>query len=109
LEGLIDPIVVWTMRAVPPAGLAFHKGDLFVAALGGGALVRIKQPPDDGGDTVIGIEYWFARDPDDAVLGRIRDVVNGPDGALYILTSNRDGRGAPRPGDDRIYRLVPQP
>jgi glucose/arabinose dehydrogenase len=41
------------------------------------------------------------------VLGRLRDVVEGPDGALYILSSNRDGRGAPRPGDDHIYRLVP--
>ena len=29
------------------------------------------------------------------------------DGALYILTSNRDGRGTARPGDDHIYRLTP--
>jgi glucose/arabinose dehydrogenase len=38
--------------------------------------------------------------------GRIRDVVQGPDG-LYILTSNRDGRGSPAPNDDRILRLIP--
>ncbi len=107
LEGLVDPIFVWTTRAVPPAGLAFHEGDLFVAALGGGALVRIKVAPDNGAYTVSGVEHWFARGPDDAVLGRLRDVVEGPDGALYILSSNRDGRGAPRPGDDHIYRLVP--
>ncbi len=107
LEGLIDPIFVWTTRAVPPAGLALHEGDLFVAVLGGGALVRIKLATDDGGYTVIDVEHWFARGPDDAVLGRLRDVVEGPDGALYILTSNRDGRGAPRLGDDHIYRLVP--
>lgn len=40
-------------------------------------------------------------------LGRIRTVVEGPDGALYALTSNRDGRGDPRPNDDRIVRIVP--
>jgi len=105
---LIDPVFVWTTRAVPPAGLAFHRGDLFVAVLGGGALVRIKVAPDNGGHTAVGIEHWFARAPDDAVPGRLRDAVEGPDGALYILTSNRDGRGVPRPGDDHIYRLVPE-
>lgn len=106
LARFVDPILVWTTRAVPPAGLVFYRGDLFVAALGGGGLVRIKLAMNKAGYTVIGVEHWFARGPDDAVLGRLRDVVEGPDGVLYILTSNRDGRGAPRPGDDHIYRLV---
>jgi glucose/arabinose dehydrogenase len=39
--------------------------------------------------------------------GRLRDVVVGPDGALYIATSNRNGRGSPATDDDRILRLVP--
>lgn len=38
--------------------------------------------------------------------GRLRDVAEGPDGALYLLTSNRDGRGRPRPGDDRVLRIT---
>ena len=38
--------------------------------------------------------------------GRLRDVVEGPDGALYVGTSNRDGRGSPRAGDDRLLRLT---
>jgi hypothetical protein len=37
----------------------------------------------------------------------VRVVVEGPDGALYALTSNRDGRGDTREGDDRIVRIVP--
>jgi len=38
--------------------------------------------------------------------GRLRDVVEGPDGALYFATSNRDGRGNPAPDDDRVLRLT---
>jgi glucose/arabinose dehydrogenase len=40
-------------------------------------------------------------------FGRLRTVVEGPRGALYVLTSNRDGRGLPRRGDDRILRIMP--
>jgi glucose/arabinose dehydrogenase len=39
--------------------------------------------------------------------GRLRTPVVGPDGALYVLTSNRDGRGAPADEDDRILRIPP--
>ena len=40
-------------------------------------------------------------------FGRLRTVVEGPRGALYVLTSNRDGRGIPSSADDRILRLTP--
>jgi glucose/arabinose dehydrogenase len=40
-------------------------------------------------------------------FGRVRTVVQGPDGALYALTSNRDGRGSPGRRDDRVLRIVP--
>jgi len=40
-------------------------------------------------------------------FGRLRDVQTGPDGYLYILTSNQDGRGTPSSNDDRILRIVP--
>ena len=46
----------------------------------------------------------------DGTYGRLRHVEQGPDGALYLLTSNRDGRAPgefPREGDDRLVRIEP--
>lgn len=43
----------------------------------------------------------------DESYGRLRDVQQGPDGYLYILTSNRDGRGWPDSSDDKILRIKP--
>jgi len=103
----IDPIVVWD-KATPPSGMTFCRGEvlkrfdgnLFVATLGSEALIRLVI---DRTNKVERIERWFPEK-----YGRLRDVVEGPDGFLYFLTSNRDGRGAPRPGDDKIYRLMPK-
>ena len=43
----------------------------------------------------------------DGRFGRLRTVVEGPRGDLYVLTSNRDGRGTPSRSDDRILRITP--
>ena len=39
--------------------------------------------------------------------GRLRDAVAGPDHCLYALTSNRDSRGSPQAGDDKLLKLCP--
>jgi len=104
-SGFEDPLVVWDEDSVPPAGMAFHRGALYLGMLGSGALIRLRLDGTAAETRVTAIERWFASGLEEGVLGRIRDVVSGPDGHLYVLTGNRDGRGTPRPGDDRIYRL----
>ena len=98
----IDPIAMWPNTSVPPAGMTFHKGALYVATLRSEALIRLRIE----GRRVLSIERLFAGDEYDGVLGRLRDAVDGPDGHLYVLTSNRGGRGNPRPGDDKILRMT---
>jgi len=44
----------------------------------------------------------------DGTYGRLRDLVQAPDGSLYILTSNVDGRGVAAPDYDKIIRVVPE-
>jgi quinoprotein glucose dehydrogenase len=100
-----DPIVMWPGNSVPPAGTAFHQGDLYIATLHSEALIRLKFARSGRRFRVTTIERLFAKNEDYGVLDRLRDAVNGPDGALYMLTSNRDGRGSPRESDDKILRL----
>lgn len=76
-----------------PAGMAFLNGSLYFGGLRGQALYQYD------------IEKKELKTHLKGQLGRIRDVVLGPDKLLYITTSNRDGRGTPSARDDKIIRL----
>jgi glucose/arabinose dehydrogenase len=102
--GLTSPVAEWT-RAIAPAGMAFYRGDdeawrgdLFLTSLATGALVRVQL--DDGGEA-------SCQEFIPLGLGRLRLVMPGPDGFLWVGTSNRDGRGAARNDDDVIVRVRP--
>ncbi len=100
----IDPLISWE-RATPPSGICFYKNFLFIATLRSEALIKIEIKKEDGKYKVRSIERWFAEGYYKGRYGRLRDVVIGPDSCIYILTSNRDGRGNPRRGDDKILKI----
>jgi quinoprotein glucose dehydrogenase len=106
---LIDPLVCWAGASVPPGGIAFAGNDLLVATLKSEALIRIRFSGSGDQYRISDIQRWFASSQSSGRYGRLRDVVAGPDSSFYVLTSNRDGRGRAKPGDDRILRIVQMP
>jgi glucose/arabinose dehydrogenase len=94
--------------AIAPSGASFYRGqripqfanNLFVATLRGTHLLRLTVDP--GAGRITGSERLL-----EGAYGRLRDVISGPDGYLYFCTNNRDGRGSPMSGDDRVLRIVP--
>ena len=61
----------------------------------------LKVELDEAGKQVENIESLFKEE-----YGRIRNIIEAPDGSLYMMTNNRDGRGNPAEQDDRIIKLV---
>ncbi|HVF32299.1 MAG TPA: PQQ-dependent sugar dehydrogenase [Acidimicrobiales bacterium] len=86
--------VVYEADAIPQ-----WKGSLLFTTLKGNDLRRLTFAADG---TVADEEVLY-----DGEFGRLRDVAVGPDGAVYLATSNKDTRGNPRSGDDRIVRIGP--
>jgi len=93
-----NPLVTWRTSDASPSGAAIAGSSLYVGALAGERLWRVP---------LHGTSVGRPRALRSGRYGRLRTVARAPDGALWISTSNRDGRGAPRAGDDRIIRLRP--
>jgi glucose/arabinose dehydrogenase len=89
----IDPLLQWPTSEASPSGLGFVGGTFFLAALKGERLWAI--PP--GATTA---RAFFV-----GTFGRLRDAVAGPNGTLWLLTNNTDGRGFPHSGDDRLLQV----
>jgi glucose/arabinose dehydrogenase len=104
-EGMVPPIIhAGTSETWAPAGAAFATGgpwagSLLFTGLRGQTLYRVQLNPNDPRKAVQLERHFYRR------FGRLRDVVEGPDGNLYLLTSNRDGRGSPIEDDDRVIRM----
>jgi glucose/arabinose dehydrogenase len=93
----VDPVAQWSTAEASPSGLAIVGDTLFLAALRGERLWSIA-PATTGGPLTV--TPWFVGE-----LGRLRDVTAGPDGELWFISNNTDGRGSPSAGDDRLYRV----
>ena len=104
---VVGPVTAWT-PTVGVSGADFYdadlipgwKGSLLVTSLRGATLFRLTLSAD--GRQVVEQEALFRGE-----YGRLRDVLVGPRGEVYLATSNRDGRGRPASDDDRILRILP--
>lgn len=107
--GLTDPALIFTPAVAPASGM-FYSGTVFpqlkntflFGALRGEGIIQIVFNQFDttqitSYQKLAGIE-----------VGRVRDIVQGPDGLIYFTTSNTDSRGRPRTGDDQVMRFVPK-
>ncbi len=110
-SGMVTPRLTWD-EAAPPGGAAFYRGDaipewkgsLLIGTLKSKHLHLVAFDPKTPGK-VARHEVYLEGDPPNG-FGRLRDVIMGPDGALYVTTSNCDGRGE-CPGDkDKILRIT---
>jgi glucose/arabinose dehydrogenase len=97
LDCMVDPIAQWTTAEASPSGIAFAQGYIFMASLRGERLWAIPVADGWAGKPVAFFTHQF---------GRLRTIETAPDGSLWLTTSNTDGRGKPRDGDDRILRIT---
>ena len=96
--GLESPVIHSGRETWAPSGLAFLDGSLFFAGLRGQSLYQ----------AVIENQTVILSRHLNKSFGRLRDVVIGQDNLLYLLTSNRDGRGVPIANDDQSIRINPE-
>jgi glucose/arabinose dehydrogenase len=94
----VNPKLTWPTDDASPGGAAIAQGALYVGALQGRGVWRVPLHGTRAGKPRLLFKGRY---------GRVRTIVRTPDGSLWLTTSNRDGRGSPRAGDDRIVRFVP--
>ncbi len=106
--GMISPVIQsGTNETWAPSGAAFvtsgaWSGSLLFTGLRGQTLYRLTLDSNNP-YKALSLERYLS-----GQYGRLRDVVEGPDGAVYLLTNNTDGRSIPSADDDKLLRLTLQ-
>jgi glucose/arabinose dehydrogenase len=96
-----NPAWTWVPSQASPSGIAIKGANLYVAALRGQRLWRLRF----SGPTITSATPLYT-----GTYGRLRAAMQNPrDGSIWVLTSNRDGRGDPARGDDRVLRFATAP
>lgn len=104
-NNVAEPLAIWS-PTIAPAGADVYvgttipgwQGSLLFTSLRNATLYRFTLS--DDGRRVVSADSLFK-----GTFGRLRDVLAAPNGLVYLGTSNRDGRGSPQAGDDRIVRV----
>lgn len=102
----ISPSLVFTPAVAPASGM-FYRGSLYpqwknnflFGMLRGTGIMRVQF--DDQGQQIVANSKIAGID-----VGRVREIVESPDGSLYFTTSNQDGRGRARAQDDQIFKII---
>ncbi|WP_129787637.1 PQQ-dependent sugar dehydrogenase [Promicromonospora panici] len=93
-EDYIDPVQQWSPEQASPSGITIAGGTIFLANLRGQVLRAVPVA-----DPTTSTDFYAGE------YGRIRAVIPAPDGDLWFLTNNTDGRGTPTAGDDRLLSV----
>ncbi|KJK35420.1 glucose sorbosone dehydrogenase [Streptomyces variegatus] len=92
-----NPIDQWSTAEASPSGIAYAEGSIWMAGLRGKRLWRI---PLNGTEASAEPQAFL-----EGEYGRLRTVVPAGGDRLWLVTSNTDGRGSAKDGDDRILEL----
>lgn len=100
-KGFIDPVAQWKTSEASPSGIAFVKGSIWMAGLRGERLWRIPLSGKGDGEPLAAPQPFL-----EGKYGRLRTVLAAGGDKLWLVTSNTDTRGTPKPGDDRILVMA---
>jgi aldose sugar dehydrogenase len=101
-EKFVDAIICYD-PAIEPGGIVFYSGDKLEIE---SEMIMASMKPENLDELKIsekGVKYQKSIL---SGLGRIRDIAQGPDGYLYIITSNTDGKAFPDTDDDKLVRIL---
>ncbi|MFD6279724.1 PQQ-dependent sugar dehydrogenase [Streptomyces sp. NPDC060209] len=99
-SGFVDPVAQWKTSEASPSGIAYAEGSIWMAGLRGERLWRIPLSGKADGEPSADPQAFL-----EGKYGRLRTVLAAGGDKLWLVTSNTDGRGTAKSGDDRILLL----